>query len=135
MLNEKTTAIVKCIINPSHVDDYGHLNNAHYSYYFEKGRIALQEKFGLKDSVLAEKGIGFLVFTATYKYKKQVFANAEVEIHSQFVPYDKGARVYIDHTMYLNRDIVASARTEHVFVNLKSNKPIRPLDELIQKIT
>ena len=135
MFNEKTTTIVKCIIHPNHIDDYGHLNNAFYSCYFEKGRIALQKKFGLEDSVLAEKGIGFLVSSATYKYKKQVPANAKVEIHSRFVPYDKGVRIYIDHAMCLNGDIVASARTEHVFVNLKNNKPIKPLDRLIQKIT
>ena len=111
MKSESLVSIIKCKIDPSHIDEYDHLNNARYPLYFEKGRIALQEKIGFPDSVLKNRGIGLIIYTATYEYKKRVLDNQEVEIHSQFLPYESGARFFIEHEMYVDEELVAKAKT------------------------
>ena len=51
-------SVIKCGINPEHEDrNYGHLNNAKYTDYFELGRLALQKQFGISDEELKERGL------------------------------------------------------------------------------
>lgn len=134
MANKKLAHLIKCKIEPNHIDIYNHLNYVYYPFYFEKCRIALQNKIGFPDSIFVKKGIGFIVYKAEYEYKKQIFKEQEIEIYSKFLPYKKGARFFIEYEIYSREEKVAVAKTEHTFMNLKLNKPIKPPCEFIDKL-
>lgn len=171
--SKKVQSTAQCTIQQEHVDGYKHLNNSMYPLYFEQGRIAIQERLGIPDEALRERGLGFLVRTSRYTFITPAHAGEEVIIASSVLPYlrqkpaearknslvtlpfdllqiilrlpriyqpgiSRGLRIRIQHAMYKadGDDIkpLATAQTTHVFVNLKSGKPIRPLDEVVEQI-
>jgi len=127
--------VANCIIRSEHTDLHGHLNNSRYAPYFECGRIALQEEYGLNDEELKKAGIGFWVRDSYVRRILQIQANQEVEIHSRFVGYS-GIMAYIAHRMvYAGKD-VATAITEHYLVELgQVPKAIELPEMLTEKLT
>jgi len=129
-------SIVACTVSPEDTDGYGHLNNARYSEYFEKGRVDLLESFGLGVDELKKEGVGFWVRSAHIRYISQVSGNSKVVIHSRFMDYSKGAVIRMEQEMVCRGELMASSVTEHFFVKLngKNPKPIKPLERIIEML-
>jgi len=137
---EMRETVVNCTINPDHIDAYGHLNNSKYGEYFELGRKALQKKYGIEGASLREDGIGLLMRESNEKYLSLVIAeHPQVEIRSHFRPYspNNGARIYMEHQMINEGNIMATAVQEYFFARLGGvkPKPIRPLEKLVLQLS
>ncbi len=107
-------------------DNYGHLNNAAFPIYFERGRDDLNLKHKLHAKNLFPEGLGFLVKRASYEYNKLVTPDSEVEIRSRFMG-NIGARVIVEQEMWQDGKVVARCNAEYFFTDIVKGKPIRPL--------
>lgn len=121
------------VIRSEYADVYGHLNNSRHPYYFDLSRIALQEQCGLKEEELKKRGIALVVKKLEINYIMQAYANQEIQIDS-VMGYEGGAKLKIKHRMYSEKGQVAEAETTHCFIDLKTNKPIRPPKELVMEL-
>jgi len=115
-----TGTTISCQVLPQHIDRFGHLNNAFYAYYFELGRIALQEQNELSDRSLKCRHIGLWVRDSYIRRMHQVGAGDEIEIHSELLGYS-GLMLYAWHVMAKGGREVSFAVTEHFFVKLGPN--------------
>jgi len=121
-------------INENDLDVYGHMNNGNYGVYFDKARIALQEAYGIGDKDLIKTSRGLWVIHREIDFKKQASARQEIKISSRFFPYERGIKISMSHQMEGDEGIIATSNTTHCFVDLKTQKPIRPPKDLIERI-
>jgi|TARA_B100001964_G_C13729295_1_gene378095 YbgC/YbaW family acyl-CoA thioester hydrolase len=133
-MTDNLIARVKCIVDPSHIDVYGHVNNSHFPGYFEKGRIALQKLAGIEDSNLINQGYGFFVVESSYTYRKPLGENQEFEIKSRFMEKENSRFIKMNHVILSEDDEIADAITRHMCIDLKSGYGIRTPQELLQKM-
>ena len=51
---KKIETVISCYIDPKHIegDDYKHLSYYWFPFYFNKGRISIEEKLGIDMSVV-----------------------------------------------------------------------------------
>ncbi len=103
-----------------HSDIYGHLNNAFHAQYFEKGRSALQELYGIGDAFLTERGYGLWVQDTYIHRMKQAKGGEAVVIHSHFLGC-LGLFVYMHHRMVREETEIAFCISEHYFVRHDKN--------------
>ena len=123
---------VRCLVSPNHVDVYGYLNNGHYSTYFEKGRLAIQDALGIPDALLIRNDVGLWVVDATYTYLRPVEVYQEIMIESRVRKEDM--TVIINHQMLNKGKVIASAAVNHAFVDLRTRKPLRPLESVVRQL-
>jgi acyl-CoA thioester hydrolase len=117
-------------VSPGYIDEYGHVNNAYYPLLFELGRRRLQEKLGLSDQSLKERGLALVVVKLDCEYIRQLRLGEQVYVKSRLF-YNGGARLTMEHRLEGNDKLYATERTEHVFIKLDNGKPIKPRKELL----
>ncbi len=122
---ERQTSSITSRINSCDVDLYGHLNNAAFPLYFERGREDLAVKNKLDAKILLSQNLAFLVKRASYEYLSPVLADQNVEITSRVASLG-GARIIVEQEMFSGKQIIAKAHVEYFFLDLVKNKPIRP---------
>jgi|SRR3989344_7522167 len=123
MSKKPIKASTVCLFACNDADCYGHINNGSLPKYFDLARVHIQNIAGLSDSGLKKAYIGLFVTEASYTYRGQLFPEQEVRIDSELT-FNRGA-VTISHEMCLEERIVASARTKHIFVDLRTGKAAR----------
>ena len=119
-------------IDEAFLDTYGHVNFAQQMLLVDEGRKALQAAIGFDDERLKGRGIGLFVNQASIQYHRQMHPG-ETVIHSQFQPYEGGARIHMRHQVGIG-ETYATAYTEHVCVDIQTGRPKKPLDDLINAI-
>jgi thioesterase III len=75
------------LIRESHLDTFGHVNNAVYLQILEEARweIITQNGFGLKD--IAKTGLGPTILEVTLKFMKELRLRQKIRIRSQLISY------------------------------------------------
>ncbi len=121
---------IRCKIEPTDIDNYGHLNNAAFPKYFDRGRYDLAVQNGLDRDTLVPKGLAFLVRKASYDYIAPVLENQEVEIISNLISIE-GTRAIVEQEMLRDKGVVSKCRAEYFFQNLTTGKPIRPPSSIL----
>ena len=66
-------------------------------------------------------------------YKKQIFPNKKLEIQCILI-YKGRAIIEILYNMVSDGEVSAKAKSEFCFVNLETEKPIKPLEEIIKML-
>jgi acyl-CoA thioesterase FadM len=99
---------------------------------FEEARVASQEERGIGDQSLKEKGTGLFVSRAVYNYVDPIKSENGVNVRSRVSP--GRVIVWMEHDMYLNDRIIATARTKHGFVDLDTGRPIKPLQGIAERL-
>tara|TARA_Y100000310_G_C20555132_1_gene750106 strand:+ start:380 stop:769 length:390 start_codon:yes stop_codon:yes gene_type:complete len=124
--------VINLVVDPEHIDDYGHLNNSWYPKYFEQGRLALEKAFGIDPASYMVKGLKFVVTNATYHYRGQLSAGKNIAIVSKFKPYCGKTLVHSEHEMFCEGRRVGVAVLAHNF--LQNDRIIAPLEELLDQL-
>lgn len=129
-----TTEVNQCI-NPNHLDEYGHLNNARYPLYFEEGRLELQRIAGMDAKSLIDMRVGLFVHRSVYTYKKPVCGNEPVTVQSRFVSYEGGLTLRTFHMMKSEKGLLATANMDHALFDFENDKLITNIPEwLVQRM-
>ena len=75
------------LIRESHLDTFGHMNNARYLEIFEEARweIVTSKGFGLKD--VQKTGLGPIILEVNLKFKREIALREQIIIESQTQSY------------------------------------------------
>jgi acyl-CoA thioester hydrolase len=124
----------RLLIRESHLDTFGHVNNAVYLSIFEEARWDMLTRGGFGLTEIREKGIGPVVLEATIRFRKEVTNRAAVTIRSRTLDY-RGRIGRYEQVMILP-DSTEACRAEFVIAlfDLKSRKLIKPTPEWLKAI-
>jgi YbgC/YbaW family acyl-CoA thioester hydrolase len=109
-----------------HMDIFRHVHWTRYLNYVDKGRKALQREMGIPNRGLKKSGCGlFLKGVSDMKYNIQIRNREPIQIASSLDSFN-GTRIGMYHEITNKRgDLAARCKTSHVFVDLKTGKPVR----------
>jgi thioesterase-3 len=120
------------LIRESHLDTFGHVNNATYFELFEEARwdIITPRGYGLKE-VQAKKQ-GPVVLAAEIKFLKELKLRERITIRTQCRPFE-GKTAKIDQQMVKEDGVVACEVTfTFAFFDLAARKIIPPSAEWLR---
>lgn len=116
-------------IRESHLDTFGHVNNAVYVQLFEEARWELihQRGYGLNKVLETQKGP--IILGIEIKFKREVLYRENVKILSSFTR-GKGSLLQIHQEMRNEKnEVCAEAEITSAFFDLKLRKLIDPTPE------
>lgn len=121
-------------VHDSHIDAFGHVNNAAYLQLFEDARwdVVTSNGYGLKE--IQEQQKGPVILEVTLKYRKEILRNQTIRIETQTSM--KTDRIYIvEQQMYNEQNVICS---EAVFTgalfDLQKRKIIPPTEIWLKAI-
>ena len=129
MINE-----YKVLIRESHLDTYGHVNNAVYLTLFEEGRwqIITERGYGFKRVHETKKGP--IVLEVHMKFLKELTLREEIRITLEVVSY-KGKILQLRQTMVKpNGEVACILDCVAAFFDLNERKIILPNEEWLKAI-
>lgn len=113
-------------------DQMGFVYYANYLTLFERARNELLRNAGFTYKHLEELGLGLPVVEASLKYIKPAKYDDLLTITAQCA-WIHGARLQVNCKVLRDNSILAEGFTIHVFMNLKSARPTRPCQELLER--
>jgi len=119
-------------INESHLDTFGHVNNATYVQLFEQARWEFITQNGKGLDYISQTQIGPVILGIELRFKKEVRNREQVSIKSHCERY-KTARIKI-HQMLFNQknEVACEAVFEAAIFNMSERKAIKLNPEWLQ---
>lgn len=123
MLSHKT----KIRVRYADTDQMKFVYNGKYLEYFEVGRTEMLRENGLPYSRLEKSGYQLPLLEAKLTYKSPGFYD-DVLIIEASVKEMPVFRIHIDYNITREEtgDLVVEGYTDHVFINEKNKRPVRP---------
>ena len=111
---------------------YQHVDGLCALKYFNFGRKALQEMYGISDEQLFEQGLGFFIRDYDFRSREEI-RSLGVEVRSSF-----GRRTpltfFIEHSLVCDGKLCIEGTTEHFFARLADRNFSKPPQEFIGKL-
>ena len=107
-------------------DQMGVVYHGNYPLYLEMGRIELLRKMGISYKKMEEDGIMLPVVSLSLNYKKSASYDDVINVKTQL---KKAPTVRIEFDYEITNElgeILTTASTTLVFIDMKTNKPTRP---------
>lgn len=112
-------------------DHYGHVNAL--PPLLDHARVKVQARHGLSDAELSRGGVGLFIKAFSMECLSQA-KSSYLEVRSAELDYQGGARAHINYEIFCGETLVARASSEHCFVSLQTEKPIKPPAEFLAKL-
>ena len=77
------------LIRESHLDTFGHVNNAAYLIIFEEARWELMNVAGLSIKVIQQTGIAPTILEFHVAYKRELHARMRIKVRTQLESFDR----------------------------------------------
>lgn len=104
-------------------DRMGYVYYGNYSLYYEVGRVEALRQLGTSYKEMEDNGIGLPVYTCTIKYLKPALYDDLLVIKTT-VKELPTAKISFDYEIYNQKnELINTANTLLVFINMRSNKP------------
>ncbi len=118
MNNEELICLTQSQVRFSEVDSMGVVWHGNYVKYFEDGREAFGNKYGISYLDFAREGVVIPLVKINCDYKKPLKYGDIATIETRFVNSD-AAKLLYDYTIYRNntREVVATGSSVQVFLN------------------
>lgn len=113
------------------IDQLGHAGNFHYVKWMQHAAIAHSTANGWPPEKYDELGAGWVVRAHRITYLKPAFEGDRLAIRTWVVSARPAASVRRYEIRHENGTLLARAETEWVFVNYKSQRPIRIPPEVV----
>lgn len=122
------------LIRESHLDTFGHVNNAKYLEILEEARWELitQNGFGLKD--VAKKGMGPVILEVRLSFDKELKLRQRVRITTQCIGYNRKVGEFEQQILNENNEICACAIFAFGLFDTRERKLIEPTPEWLHAI-
>lgn len=108
-------------------DQMHYVYNGKYLEYFEVGRAEMMRHFGLPYKIIESKGYLLPLLEAFVKYVNPAYYDDILLVEAKVNELPK-LKIQIDYSIKRKEtgEIVAEGFTKHVFLNISSNKVVRP---------
>jgi YbgC/YbaW family acyl-CoA thioester hydrolase len=118
------------LIQESHLDTFGHINNATYLSLYEEARwdIITKRGFGLKE--IKERKMGPVLLEVNLKFKKEIKNREKITIKSRCVATKHPLIMGFEQEMILaNGDIASTVEMTVGLMDTVQRKLIKPTEE------
>lgn len=106
-------------------DQMGVVYHGNYALYLEMGRIEWLRKLGISYKKMEESGVMLPVISLTINYKKSASYDDVIHVKTKLKKIPT-AKIEFDYEITDEKgDILTTASTTLVFIDMKTNKPTR----------
>jgi YbgC/YbaW family acyl-CoA thioester hydrolase len=124
---------VEIEVSESDIDELGHVNNARFLEYFERGRIRWYNSIGLFGDSSFGGRFGTVVVCIKINYRRECFEGDLLRLRTE--PHSKGKRSYVLYQEIRNHagDLVSDAEVTSVIMDLELRKTVDMPAELADR--
>ena len=115
-------------------DQMGFVYHGNYTQYFEMGRIAWLEDLGFSYKKMEEDGIIMPVIYLEIDFKNTAQYDDELTIITKLIANPTGKIIFSYEVLNNAGDIIAIAKTDLVFLDKATKKPIRCPDFILDHL-
>jgi acyl-CoA thioester hydrolase len=115
-------------------DQMGVVHHGNYALYLEMGRIEWLRKLGISYKSMEENGVMLPVVSLSINYKKSAVYDDVINVKTQLknVPT---ARIEFEYEITNEKgDVLTTAHTTLVFIDMKTNRPIKAPQYILDAI-
>lgn len=112
----------------------GYVYYGNYATYFEVARVEAMRKFGFSYDQLEASGVMMPVVSYQIDYKKPAFYDQELRVVCTIKEVPRSRLDFYYETFNQNGDLLNTARTQLVFVNSDTGRPIRAPEEMVEAL-
>ena len=106
-------------------DQMGIVYHGNYPLYLEMGRIEWLRKLGISYKSMEENGIMLPVVSLNISYKKSARYDDVINVKTQLKKTPTARIEFMYEITDKDGEILTTAQTTLVFIDMKSNKPVR----------
>ncbi len=115
-------------------DQMGFVYHGNYAQYLEMGRIELLRKLGVSYKKMEEEGVMLPVLSLNINFKKSAYYDDVIKVKTQ-LKKTPAVRIEFDYEITNEQgEILTVAKAVLVFVNMKTGRPIKCPDYLLDKL-
>lgn len=115
-------------------DRMGYVYYGNYTKYLEVGRVEALRQLGVIYKEMEESGIMLPVYTCNLKYMKPAYYD-DLLIIKTTINELPSAKIIFDYEIYNEKgDLLTTASTTLVFINIATNKPCLAPETLMKNI-
>lgn len=124
----------KILIRESHLDTFGHMNNAMYLTLFEEARweVITKNGYGLNDILKAKKGP--VILDAQINFLKEIRLREEITINLKMLEYKSKVGKLFQQMIKSDGSIAAEATMTFGLFDLQARRLIDPTPEWKQAL-
>tara|TARA_B100000508_G_C11433524_1_gene264692 strand:+ start:498 stop:914 length:417 start_codon:yes stop_codon:yes gene_type:complete len=116
-------------------DQMGFVYHGNYAQYLEMGRIEWLRELGISYKKMEATGIMLPVISLNINYLKPAKYDDLLSLKTTLTKKPM-ARIEFSYELYNNyKELLTEASTTLVFVNMKTNKPMKAPEYLLKKLT
>lgn len=125
---------IKLRVRYGETDQMGYVYHGNYASYFEMGRIDWLRKLGISYKEMEANGVMLPVYKLNTKFLKPAFYDDELYIKTS-LKETPGVRISFNYKIFNQEDeLITTAETELVFINMKTNRPMRCPKYILEKL-
>ena len=115
-------------------DQMGYVYHGNYAQYLEMGRIEWLRKLGISYKKMEEEGIMLPVLSLAINFKKSAYYDDVINVKTQLQKMPS-ASIEFDYILTnQNREIITTANVVLVFINMKTKKPMRCPEYILDQL-
>ena len=116
----------KVIIRESHLDTFGHMNNAAYLVLFEEARweFITQNGYGLNEVIQQQKGP--VILDIAMRFKKEIKLREKIKITLELVSHEKKISKFKQNMIKEDGTVAAELNLTFGFFDLQTRRLIDP---------
>lgn len=121
-------------IRYAETDQMGVVYHGNYAQYLEMGRVEWLRSLGYSYKSMEESGVMLPVISLQMKFKKPAVYDDLITVETRLKKMPS-VRIEFDFTIYNeSKEVLVEATTVLVFMDMKTKKPIKCPDYLLEKI-
>ena len=124
----------KILTRYAEVDRMGYVYYGNYATYFEVARVEAMKEFGLSYADLEDSGILMPVVRYEIDYKKPAFYDEELTVICMIKELPRSRMNFHYKTYNVKGQLLNSAMTQLVFINVETNRPTKAPNSLIDAL-
>ncbi|MDG1052060.1 MAG: thioesterase family protein [Flavobacteriaceae bacterium] len=124
---------INFFVRYSETDQMSFVYHGNYVKYFEMGRIDWLNKLGFSYKKMEEDGILLPVIDLKINFKKSALFDDKLSLTTKLVK-TPSYMIEFDYKISRNEQLITTGYTKLIFLNAKTNKPMRCPSSIIEAI-
>lgn len=115
-------------------DQMGVVHHGNYALYLEMGRTEWLRKKGISYKQMEDDGVMLPVISMNLKFKKSALYDEVIKVKTM-LPKLPSVKIEFDYEIYNEKgDLLVSANTVLAFIDMKTKRPIKCPDYILEKL-